>query len=85
MAFVVMSPALERDGRERLRVSNMYPANVGAIGRRAIREKLLIPMTVPVSSGSTTPVAKGCQKLWQSTFTSVSSHFPKFRRPLFLS
>ena len=61
MAFAAMSPAPERNGRERLRVSNMYPATVGAIERRVIREKLLIPMAVAVSSGSTMPVAKDCR------------------------
>ena len=61
MALVARSPAPERNGRERLRVSNMYPANVGAIDRRVIREKLLIPMAVAVSSGSTMPVAKDCR------------------------
>lgn len=61
MAFTAMSPAPERNGRERLRVSNMYPANVGAIDLRVIREKLLIPMTVAVSSGATMPVAKDCR------------------------
>jgi hypothetical protein len=77
-------PREELKGEER--VSNMYPANVGAIDLRAIREKLLlIPMTVPVSSRSTMPVAKDRRKLWQSIFTSVSSHFAKFRRSLFLS
>ena len=61
MAFATRSPAPERNGRERLRVSNMYPATVGAIDRTVIRAKLLIPMAVAVSSGSTMPVAKNCR------------------------
>lgn len=56
-----MSPAPERNGRKRLRVSNMYPATVGAIDRRVILTKLLIPMAVAVSSGSTMLTAKDCR------------------------
>ncbi len=47
-------------GSVRLIVSNMYPATVGAMVRTLIRAKLLIPMAVAVSRGSTILEAKVC-------------------------
>ncbi len=41
-------------------VSNIKPAMVGATVLKDIRAKLLIPMAVAVSLGSTMPVAKVC-------------------------
>lgn len=47
-----------RNGANRLTDSNMYPVIVGAADRTPILTKLLTPIAVPVSLGSTIPDAK---------------------------
>jgi hypothetical protein len=45
---------------ERLIASNIKPARVGAMERTPILAKLLIPMAVEISLGSTILIAKDC-------------------------
>ncbi len=57
---MVISIAPEKKGKDRLIASNMYPAIVGAMERRDIRAKLLMPMADAASEGLTILVAKDC-------------------------
>lgn len=66
-----MNPDPQRNGKRGLKVSNMYPAKVGAIDPEAIRKKPLIPTAVAVSSGSTILAAKDCRMGFENRCTTL--------------
>lgn len=65
-----------RKGADKLTDSNIYPVIVGAAERTPILAKLLMPIVVPVSPGSTIPAAKD----WRTGIENMSVSLRTMKR-----